>query len=79
MTPLSTAYMAPEGTREIKVWVDGVRTLDPASSGITFSSSDEDVATVSTAGVILAVANGNAVITVTNGDSTATVNVTVSG
>lgn len=51
---------------------------NPASSGITFSSNDTDVATVSTGGIITAVAEGSAVISVTNGDSTVTVNVTVS-
>ena len=79
MTPVSIGRMAPEETREIKVWIDGVRTLNPASSGVTFSSADENIATVSPAGIITAVVEGNTVISVTNGDSTATVNVTVGG
>jgi uncharacterized protein YjdB len=71
--------MAPQETREIKVWIDGVRTLDPAGAGVTFESADENIATVSERGIITAITEGNTVITVANGDSTATVDVTVGG
>ena len=69
--------MAPLENRTLKVYIDGVQTLDPASDGIVFTSSDEDVATVSEEGVIHAVAAGNAVITVTLGQKSATVNVAI--
>ena len=69
--------MAPLENRTLKIYVDGVQTLDPAADGITFSSSDENVATVSDEGVIHAVAVGNAVITVALGTKSATVNVAI--
>ena len=75
--PTTISRMAPEGTATIKVWIDGVRKLDPASESITFTSSDTDVATVSTAGVITAVAPGDATITVTTGSKSATGSVAI--
>ncbi len=69
--------MAPLENRTLKVYIDGVQTLDPAADGIVFTSSDEDVATVSEAGVIHAVAVGDAVITVTLGQKSATMNVAI--
>ena len=75
--PVSISRMAPLENRTLKVYIDGVQTLDPAADGIVFTSSDEDVATVSEEGVIHAVAAGNAVITVTLGQKSATVNVAI--
>ena len=69
--------MAPLENRTLKVYIDGVQTLDPAADGIVFTSSDEDVATVSEEGVIHAVAVGSTVITVTLGQKSATVNVAI--
>lgn len=76
--------MAPQETRTIKVFLDGVQITNPAANNITFSSSDTSKATVSTAGTVTAVEVGNITITVTktdNGNSTtiATVPVTVGG
>lgn len=69
--------MTPGETRSIKVWVDGTRVLDPASAGITFTSSDTSVARVSTGGIITAVSAGGAIITVAQGTNTETVSVTI--
>ena len=69
--------MAPQENRTLKVYIDGVQTMDPAADNVTFSSSDETVATVSTDGVIHAVAAGNAVITVALGAKSTTVNVAI--
>ena len=69
--------MAPQENRTLKIYIDGVQSMTPAADGITFSSSDESVATVDTDGVIHAVASGTAVITVTLGNKTATVNVAI--
>ena len=69
--------MAPQENRTLKVYVDGVQSMAPAADNITFSSSDETVATVDTDGVIHAVAAGEAVITVTLGNKSATVNVAI--
>ena len=69
--------MAPEETRLLKVWIDGTRSLDPASDGVTFSSSDDNIATVDENGLITAVAAGNVVITSTLGDSSATTSVAI--
>lgn len=46
-------------------------TLSPEGGKVTFSSSDEKVATVSSSGTVTAVAPGSAVITVTSGKLTA--------
>ena len=46
-------------------------TLSPEGGKVTFSSSDEKVATVSSSGTVTAVAPGSAVITVSSGDLTA--------
>lgn len=69
--------MTPGESREITVRLDGVRSLDPASDGVTFSSADTSVATVSAAGIITAVASGNTTITVAHGDSSATISVAI--
>lgn len=69
--------MTPGENREITVRIDGIRSLNPASDGVTFSSADTTVATVSTAGIISAEATGETIITVALGDSTATVSVAV--
>ena len=69
--------MARGNTKQIKVWIDGVRSLDPASDSITFTSSNTSVATVSTAGIVTAVNDGNATITVAKGGKSATCTVAV--
>lgn len=69
--------MAPQENRTLKVYIDGVQSMTPAADNITFSSSNDNVATVDTDGVIHAVAAGEAVITVTLGTKTATVNVAI--
>ena len=77
MSPVSISRMTPGETREIKVWIDGTRTLTPASDGVTFSSNNTSVATVSNAGIITGVAEGNTSIIVTRGTKTVTVTITV--
>lgn len=69
--------MTPGENREITVRIDGVRSLDPASDEITFASGNTNIATVSAAGIITAVATGNTTITVTRGDSSATISVAI--
>lgn len=69
--------MAPQENRTLKVYIDGVQSMTPAADGITFESSDTNVATVDADGVIHAVAVGNAVITVTKGTKSATVSVAI--
>ena len=69
--------MAPGENREITVRLDGVRSLDPASDGVTFSSANTNIATVSAAGIITAVASGETTITVAHGDSSATISVAI--
>ena len=69
--------MTPGESREITVRLDGVRSLDPASDGVIFSSANTNVATVSAAGIITAVASGNTTITVAHGDSSATISVAI--
>ena len=69
--------MAPQENINLKVYIDGVQSLNPITDGITFTSSNTAVATVSTNGTITAVAAGNAVITVAKGNSTVTINVAV--
>jgi len=69
--------MTPGENREITVRLDGVRSLDPASDGVTFSSADISIAAVSAAGIITAVATGNTTITVAHGDSSATISVAI--
>lgn len=69
--------MPPGERREIKVWIDGARKLDPAGAGVTFTSNDTSVATVSSAGIILAMGVGNTSIIVKYGNKTATVSVAV--
>ena len=69
--------MTPEETREIKVWIDGTRSLDPAGAGVTFTSNNTSVATVSGAGIITAVGEGSTSIIVEYGNKTATVSVAV--
>jgi len=55
-----------------------IATVVPATSSITWSSSDDDIATV-VSGVVTGVSNGTCVITATAGALSATCNVTVSG
>lgn len=69
--------MAPQETREIKVWIDGTRSLDPTGTGVTFTSNNTSVATVSRAGIITGVGEGSTSIIVKYGDKTATVTVAV--
>ena len=49
-----------------------------AGAPVTWASSDQAVATVSSAGLVTAVANGTAVITATSGSASGTASVTVS-
>ena len=63
------------GTKQLTATV----TPDNSTDDVTFRSSNESVATVSTSGLVTAVAAGTAVITVAAGGETASVTVTVSG
>ena len=77
VNPVGISRMAPLENRTIKIYNDGIQSMTPAADDITFSSSDENVATVNTEGVIHAVAPGEAVITVTKGSKFATVTVAI--
>lgn len=61
-----------EGTVQLLV------SVDPAGTELTYSSSNDEVATISGSGLITGVAEGTAVVTVSAGDdASATVDVTV--
>lgn len=73
-----TGSLAPEATSQITVTADNVTGADTnVTSACTYSSSNTAVATVSSAGLITAVADGSATITATYRDSTDTEAVTV--
>lgn len=75
--PVAITEIPPEGTRQIKTYIDNEQILDPVGAGVTFTSNDSSIATVSRTGVITAVGEGTTSIIVKLGDSTATVRVTV--
>lgn len=56
-----------------------IATTVPAGKTVTWSSSNESVATVSNTGLVTGVGNGTAIITATSGDINAKCTVTVSG
>lgn len=62
----ATAQLKPSGTIQLKAAFQPENTTDNPS--LTWTSSDEKVATVSTDGLVTGVANGDAVITVTTAD-----------
>ena len=51
----------------------------PSGGAVTWSSSDDNVATVSSTGLVTGIGNGSATITASSGDKTASCVVTVSG
>lgn len=69
--------MAVRGEQNLRIWIDGVRTLDPASANVSFTSANTSVATVSNDGTITAVAEGSTTVTVTLGDQSVIINVSV--
>lgn len=62
----ATAQLKPGGTINLKVTFQPENTTDNPS--LTWTTSDENVATVSADGLVTGVANGDAVITVTTAD-----------
>lgn len=62
----ATAQLKPGGTIQLKATVQPENTTDDKS--LNWSSGTEDVATVSSDGLVTGVANGDAVITVTTAD-----------
>lgn len=72
----TTLSLETEGTGQLKVTVNPA---DADNTNVTFSSSDESVATVDNTGSILAIGVGTATITATSedGNKTATCEVTV--
>lgn len=62
----ATAQLKPSGTIQLKAAFQPENTTDNPS--LTWTSSDEKVATVSSDGLVTGVANGDAVITVTTAD-----------
>ena len=63
--------MAARGTQKLTV------TVDPAGTEVTFTSGNDEVATVSSTGVVTGVGDGNTIITVTAGDKSVQVPVAV--
>ena len=57
------AFSNPTTTVNVEETVTNIATINPSTLAITYSSSDEDVATVSNAGVVTGVAAGTATIT----------------
>ncbi len=57
------AFINPTTTVNVEETVTNIATINPSTLAITYSSSDEDVATVSNAGVVTGVAAGTATIT----------------
>lgn len=74
--PITEATVAEDGTYQINV---KVQPANASTAGLIYSSSDENVATVSSTGLVTAVNPGTAVITIKTADGsiTATLNVTV--
>jgi len=77
VSPSDLGRLAIRGTAIIRTYADGIRVLDPASAGITFSSADPSVATVAADGTVTGVASGNTTITISYLGQTITVNVEV--
>ena len=78
VSPSDLGRLAIRGTATIRTYVDGIRVLDPANAGITFSSADTSVATVTADGTVTAIATGNTTITISlNNGQEISVNVEV--
>jgi len=77
VSPSDLGRLAIRGTAAIRTYTDGIRVLDPASAGITFSSADSSIATVAADGTVTGVASGNTTITISYLGQTITVNVEV--
>ncbi|MBU6367663.1 MAG: Ig-like domain-containing protein, partial [Gemmatimonadetes bacterium] len=77
VTPVSTSLVVGNSSPIATVARDGGGADVTACASVTYTSAQPAVATVSTAGVITAVAAGTATITVASGTATATVSVTV--
>ena len=78
VTPLSATLNAIGQTVQLTARVLDQNNNAMAGASISWTSSAVGIATVSSAGLVTAVANGAAVITATSGNVSATVNVTVS-
>lgn len=83
--PLATITVSPgsatvafNGTSQLSATGKDANGLTVASATFTWSSSNTAVATVSTTGLVAAVAPGNAVITATSGEISGAANITVS-
>lgn len=75
----ATASMKVSDTKQVTATAEPANAADAdaVNGAITYTSSDEAIATVAADGTITAVAEGTATITATSGDFTATVKVTV--
>jgi uncharacterized protein YjdB len=77
VTPSEVTFIALGQTEIIEATARDEDEVEIEDPDITWSSSDEDVATVNDAGVVEAVGNGEATITAEAGDVSASVEVTV--
>lgn len=78
--PSQSALSGPEARQTLIVQHrDGDVFTDQVTDGVTWSSSNAEVAAVSAEGVVRPVADGEATITASVGEQSATANVTVSG
>ena len=75
--PASLSLEAIDATGQLTATVTDSNGEAISGAGATWSTSDSDVATVSTSGLVTAVSNGNATIKATHGSLSATATVTV--
>ena len=75
--PASLSLEAIDATGQLTAIVLDTNGEAISGAGATWSTSDSDVATVSTSGLVTAVSNGNATIKATHGSLSATATVTV--